>query len=225
MKKNMLMMVGYFLLIALITGCSQDNQVNEQVLEKLEKAAELETEFANLQEPLVDLEKREQALYDQMKELGLGEIDQIITLANEATSYAEERKALIEKESASIEASYEKYKEITTLINEIEDEELQGKLSIVMKEMDSRYDSYLALHEKYNLAIELDKEFYVLFQAEDLKLEEVKEIIDRINSNYEKILQLKDEFNAYTHAYNDAKINYYQAAELNVVVKDEGTEE
>jgi hypothetical protein len=220
MKRNMLVFFGYILLLLVVSGCNQDSQVAEQILEKIEAAANLETTFAEKQEPLVELEVKEQSLYDEMKELGLGEIDKIIQLATEASTYAEERKALVAQENEAIEASYQKFNEINTLEEQLEEELLKEKLIVVKAEMDNRYNSYQSLNKLYNETVALDQQFYELFQREDLKIEEIQQIIDDMNSNYQQILQLKDEFNAYTHAYNEAKIEFYKAANFEVVVNE-----
>jgi hypothetical protein len=220
MKQKMITILGFLLTMALLTGCNQDGEHVEQMMTKLEKAAELEAEFAAQQEPLGELEKQEQALYEEMKELGLGEIDQITELATEAATKADERKALIAKEYASIEAAREEFGGVPPLIGEIEDENLKMKATTLVEEWNNRSESYERLYNKYNETIELDKQFYEMYQREDLEMEEAQQIIEQINKNYEEILQLKDEFNQYTNNYNEAKIAFYKEANYEVQVAD-----
>jgi hypothetical protein len=221
MKQKMLSLVGIFLVIGLLSACNQDDQVVEQMMDKLEKTAEVEADFAAQQDPLVELETKEQALYEQMKELGLGEIDEIIKLANEASTYADERKTLIANEKQAIDASNAEFEEVYELAKQIEDETLKEKANTVVAEWDKRYNSYSDLNEKYNETIELDQEFYQLFQLEDIEMEEIQQIIESINKKYEEILNLKEEFNTHTTAYNDAKIEFYKAANIEVIIADE----
>jgi hypothetical protein len=219
MKQKMIIFLGILLTIAIISGCNQDDEHVQQMLTKLEKAAELEADFAAQQEPLSELEKSEQALYEEMKELGLGELDQISVLATEAATIADERQALLAKEHTSIEASRAEFEGVGPIAEQIEEESLKVKANVLLDVWDKRYDSYLALYEKYNETIELDKQFYEMYQREDLEIEEVQQIIDQINKNYEEILRLKDEFNQYTTEYNEAKIEFYKEANYEVQVE------
>ncbi len=82
--------------------------------------------------------------------------------------------------------------------------------------MQNRYDSYDALYASYKEAIALDKELYQMFQKKDLKLEELEAKITEINSTYEKVLAENKKFNEYTEQYNQAKMDFYKEAEIEV---------
>jgi hypothetical protein len=223
MKPFHMITICLFFLV-LVTGCNnEENQAISDIQVVLEQAANIE-QLAKQQSSIVEYEQKEQKLYEEMKTLGLGEIDKIIELASKAIVYADERTALLKKEKESINNSYAEFKKVQDLTIQLEDEVLKGKVDTLIAEMENRYNAYNSLYDNYLKAIDLDKQFYEMFQLEDLTLEQVQELINEINSEYEQIIKLKDEFNAYTHAYNEAKLAFYQAAELNVVVEGETNE-
>ncbi|SFL57114.1 YkyA family protein [Salibacterium qingdaonense] len=186
----------------------------EQAYTHLEEAASLENGFEEQQEPIMNLEEKEQQLYEDMLSLGTEDMEQIQSLATEAVGLAEERKQLLEQEKESIESAYEEYQLAVEQMNQVE--QAREEAQAVKKAMENRYTSYQDLYESYQKAVEQDIELYHAFTNEDLEIEDLQNRIDTVNQQYSIVVENKDAFNSYTDEYNQAKQNFYEAAELDI---------
>ncbi|UAL54681.1 YkyA family protein [Metabacillus dongyingensis] len=187
----------------------------------LEKVVSLEDTFEEQQKPLIELEKEENDLYEEIISLGMKEYDKIVSLSKEAAAVVEEREKRLEDERQSILDSKEEFKNIAALSNELKEDGAKDKADKLQGLMQNRYDSYDALYASYKEAIVLDKELYQMFQKKDLKLEELEAKITEINSTYEKVLAENKKFNDYTEQYNQAKMDFYKEAEIEVEQPEE----
>ncbi|WP_161568300.1 YkyA family protein [Anaerobacillus alkaliphilus] len=202
------------ILIFLISGCTKVNPA-EDIYHHLEKAVSLEAAFEEQQEPLSKAENEEYELYDEI--LTLANLEEIQTLANQAEQIALSRKEMIEKEKASIEEAYSEFTQVHPIIETIENEELSRSATELVTVMEKRYKTYTELYNEYRNAIDLDIELYQLVQKEDLTIDELEAQHDKVNSSYEAVNKLKDQFNTYTIKYNELKRSFYELAELEVV--------
>ncbi|WP_176215212.1 YkyA family protein [Cytobacillus gottheilii] len=182
----------------------------------LENVVEAEKEFEEQQTPLVQLEKQEQELYDQIIALSMKEFEEIQSLSDEALSSAAQREEHMEAEKQSIDASKEEFQKIPEIIDEIEEEELKSEAQQLYDTMMERYDLHDTLYAQYSEALNNDKKLYELFKTEDLTLDQLEEQITMINESYEQVLQTNEDFNEKTANYNDIKLSFYQAAGLEV---------
>lgn len=204
----------------LLSGCNTGPTPEEEIYKTLEEVVNLETSFKEQQNPLVELEKKEKELYDQIISLGMKEFDKIVTLSKEALAIVEERETRLNEENASIEVSKEKFNSVVDFIANLEDEQLKQDANQLVELMENRYTSYSTLFSNYLEAIGHDKELYTMFQNEELTLEQLEEQIKKINESYEKVIAANEEFNSYTEQYNESKLAFYENAGLEVVYKD-----
>ena len=86
--------------------------------------------------------------------------------------------------------------------------------------MMGRYKIHDTLYEDYSKALKLDKELYAMFKKEDLTLEQLETQISEINEMYEKILSSNKHFNEKTKEYNEAKLDFYREAGLEINTKE-----
>ncbi|MBE4908898.1 YkyA family protein [Bacillus luteolus] len=203
-----------------LSGCNTGPTPEEEIYETLEEVVNLETSFKEQQNPLVELEKKEKELYDQIISLGMKEFDKIVALSEEALAIVEERETRLNEENASIEASKEKFNLVKDYIANLEDEKLSEDANQLIELMENRYSSYSTLYSNYLEAIGHDKKLYTMFQSEDLTLEQLEEQIKNINESYEKVIAANEEFNNFTEQYNESKLAFYENAGLEVVYKD-----
>jgi hypothetical protein len=202
-------------MIALLFGCNGPKPA-ETIYEHLEKAVSLEAGFEEAQEPLVAAEESEQELYHQIMKLSMSEFEKIKSLSEEALKLAAERKSLLLVEKESIQASYTEFERIEPLVIELKEEELKKSADSLYKAMEARRSSYETLHDDYLEAIQLDVELYELFQKEELTIDELKAHIEKLNTQYEKVMMAKDDFNLKTDEYNESKELFYEKADLNI---------
>jgi chromosome segregation ATPase len=208
--------VVILLITFLLTGCESGPTPAEQIYVHLEKAVELEAEFENQQDPMVNLEQKEKELYDQIIALGMKEIDKIKQLSNEALTVVEEREMRLQQERESINLSRIEFKKTVDIISLIEDEKVKEMANQLTELMNNRYNSYEELYEAYSASITLDKELYQLFQKEDLTLDELEQQVEKINKSYEQVITLNETFNQYTTEYNTIKKDFYNSAGIEV---------
>lgn len=205
----------------LLMGCLGGPTPEEQIYETLEKVVTVEKDFEEQQNPLVELEKKEKELYDEILKLGMKEFDQIVSLSNDALAIVGDRETRINNEQKSIEASKKEFQKVDALISEIKEDSVKEEANELVSLMNERYESYEDLYTVYKEAIEHDKKLYEMFQNEELTLDELEQQITLINETYEKVVAANETFNKLTDQYNKAKVTFYQNAGLEVVFKEE----
>ncbi|WP_258000381.1 YkyA family protein [Bacillus sp. Marseille-P3661] len=206
------------LLILFMSGCG--SSVEDEIYNHLEKAVSLESVFEQQQDPLVELEMKEQKLYEKIIQLGMSQFDEIKGLSQEALAIVEERESRIDKEKESIDASEQEFLLVENQISKIKDINLKEKGIDLTKAMKERYATYDKLYEQYKKAISLDRQLYEMFQKEDLTLQQLEEQITKINTTYDEVVKANEQFNQWTDTYNQKKKEFYNAAELNVVFEN-----
>ncbi|WP_404351251.1 YkyA family protein [Sutcliffiella horikoshii] len=200
----------------LLTGCVNGESAEQEIFQTLEEVVELEASFEEQQGPLLELEKEESAIYDEILTLGMKEFDQIVKLSQEGLALVEQKEAAMKSEKESIEAARKQFEEVKTSIESLEDEELKKEAQALYQLMEQRYEAYMTLSNHYMKSMEVEKEMYELFQTEDLTLEQLQVQINDLNEKYEKINEANQSFNEYTDQYNKAKLDFYKKAGLNV---------
>ncbi|RBP95062.1 putative cell-wall binding lipoprotein [Cytobacillus firmus] len=208
--------IGAFIL----TGCMNSPDPEEKIYDVLENVVAKEKDFEKQQEPLVKLEKREKELYDKIINLGMKDFKEIKKLSDEASSIVEQRVTHMEKEQESIQASKKEFETLSPTIEEIEDKKLKDKAKELYEIMMDRYKIHDTLYKDYSKATQLDKELYAMFKKEDLTLEQLEGQVSKINDMYEKILASNKQFNEKTKEYNEAKLNFYKEAGLEIKTEE-----
>ncbi|GGM20260.1 hypothetical protein GCM10011351_02610 [Paraliobacillus quinghaiensis] len=201
--------------VTFLAACSGESTIDDMYVH-LEEAVELESDFVAQQEPLTELEEEEQALYQEISELSMEEFDQISSLADEALASIEERKEILETEASSIESAKEEFDKIEPMIEELEDESLQEKARELVDKMDERYEAYQTLHDAYATSLEYDEELYNMLKQEDVEEDAISDQIEKINAQYQLVIEANDTFNEKTEAFNQAKKTFYESTDLNV---------
>lgn len=195
-----------------LTACMNSKATVNEMYEILEKVVETEKQFEMQQEPLVELEKKEQELYSQIIELGMKEKEQIKELATEAIKIVQDRKEHMDKEKESLRSSKQQFESILPLIEELDEETLQGQAKQLYDTMMTRYESHDNLYEQYLTGLELDQELYELFQKGNVPIETLEEEVLKINEAYEHVLESNKIFNEKTKEYNVIKEEFYESA-------------
>ncbi|WHX27025.1 YkyA family protein [Virgibacillus halodenitrificans] len=213
--------IGFILVICLIllASCS-GKSTEEKIHGQLEEAVNKEEVFEEQQEPITDLEKKEQELYNQIIDLSMDDFDKIKNLSEKAISVINERSDKIATEKESMESSKEEFKKAEELIGKLEDSKLKKKGQELVEVMNNRYDAYSKLNKAYNTSLKLEKEMYKMLQKEDVEQQELTKKIEKINQSYEKVLNYNKKFNEYTVEYNAIKKDFYELAEMNVNYED-----
>ncbi|ADU30924.1 YkyA family protein [Evansella cellulosilytica] len=213
---NKIYTVIIFMLAIFLTGCFNESENPAQFMyEHLEEAVAIEVELGEKQAPLTEAENMEYELYEEM--LTLSELSEIEELAQQAIESAESRRELMVEEKEIIDAAYEEFALAKAFIDDIEDEEIKQQADEMVSAMENRYEAYNELYNKYVETIDIDIELYSMVFQEELTVDELQAQHDIVNEAYNEINEFNDMFNQYTTAFNDAKRDFYEAAELDVV--------
>ncbi|KAB2337727.1 hypothetical protein F7731_06965 [Cytobacillus depressus] len=218
-NKSSLLLVC-MIVVFILSGCLNEQNPIEKVYEVLEKVVESEQAFEEQQEPLIELEKKEKKIYDQIISLGMKEFPEVSKLSDEATVIVDDRKKHILKEHESIKASEKEFRALTEIIDEIDEPEQKEKSQKLFDIMIERYAIYDDLFQHYSKALELDKQLYSMFKNKDINLMDIDEQITKINEVYGKIIEANERFNEKTKEYNDTKLSFYKESGLNVKWKE-----
>lgn len=198
-----------------ISACAEDS-VEEQIYEHIEEAVILEHDFEQQQTEIATLEKKEQDIFEQIRNLGIDELDEIQSLATQALEVISERIDKVEIEKDSIEIAKEEFVKIETLLEQLKNEEEKELGEEMYGIMMDRYNTYELLNESYNESLTLEKELYTLLKEEDAEQKEVEEIITKINESYEVVLDFNEQFNENTEKYNTIKKKFYDKVDIKV---------
>ncbi|OUM87166.1 MAG: hypothetical protein BAA03_11850 [Caldibacillus debilis] len=206
----------FFVIIPLIAGCGLFQSTAEKMYERMEKVVSIEDGFKNEQERLIELEKKEKEIYDEILSLGMKDRDKIARLSDEAAGIAKQREECLEKERESMIRAEEEFKKLTKDIEKLDDEKLKKNAEKMYDTMMKRYELHEELYRKYKQGIAYDRELYAMFKEENVKLEDLEDQINKINGIYHEVIELNGQFNKQTEAYNEAKVQFYKDAGLDV---------
>lgn len=184
--------------------------------EQMEKAVMLEEVFVEQQPALVDAERKEYTLFEEIISLGLSEQEAIKTLADEALSVVNQRMSLLERENESIIAGYKQFEKVALEIPKLKNKEAKMKAEAMMEAMERRYATYEQLQIVYEQSAALDRKLYEMFQDKQITIAELQEQINAINEMYLKVKNLKEQFNEETRIFNEQKEAFYQSTHLNI---------
>jgi hypothetical protein len=200
----------------LLTGCISKDSSAEELYQVLEKVVDAEKEFEEQQEPLVELERKEKEIYNEIMTLGMKQHEKIVTLSDEALSIIEKRKNHLQLEIDSINASKTEFKRAEEIINNIKDPDQKETAEDLSKIMKKRYQLHIRLSKEYSSALDRDKELYLMLKEESISYDKLEVHVTDLNTTYQKVFEANEEFNDLTTQYNEKKLKFYQQAGLNL---------
>lgn len=203
-----------FAISFLLTGCVSKEKTTERMYQALENVVEAEKAFKEQQEPLVELEKQEKEIYNQIMALGMKQHDQIVKLSDEAISIIDKRREHLQKEIDSIDTSKTEFKNAEEIRKEIDDSKQKKKATELLEIMRNRYKVHSQLAKEYSSALDNDKKLYQMLKNESISYEKLEEHVTNLNTIYQKVYDKNEEFNELTAQYNEKKLEFYEEAGL-----------
>lgn len=203
-----------------LSGCMNKQSPAEEMFNKLEEVVQIEKTFEAQQTPLIELEKKEKEIYQSIIELNMQEYDEVVRLADEAITITEKRKEHINKERESMNESKAAFEMIPDIVDEIDEVELKEKATNLYNLMQDRYKIHEELYNAYSDGLVNDIQLYNLFKDKELKIEQLGEQINKVNAAYEKVIDLNNTFNEVTEEYNQKKLEFYEAAGIEINNKE-----
>lgn len=209
--------VVFFLTISIIiTGCSS---AEKNIFQTIEATAMKEEQFEKQQEPIKKLETEEKALYDEIMDIGMNDIDHIVSLADEALANLNKREEYINKEKESLIASKKEFAKTADHIKKIKDEQLKEQAKQLDKIMNDRFDAYDQLYTAYLNGLTEDRKIYEMVKDQELTIDDLQNQIEQSNKVYETVYDLNKLFNEETEKFNQAKLKFYQDSGLEIESK------
>lgn len=205
-----------FTAIILLSGCLNQKTPVEKIYDVLEKVVSSEKGFEEQQEPLVSLEKKEKEVYDQMIGPGIKQNEQIVKLADEALSMADQRKIHMQKETDSLRKSEKEFKQVAGIKDTIEESELKKMANELYDIMIKRYRAHDMLFNEYSEALKYDNELYKMFKSKILPLRDLEAQVKKLNKTYQKVYDANENFNNLTNRYNEKKLEFYKKSGINM---------
>jgi hypothetical protein len=212
-QKIMLAVIIAFL-VFLLSACLQQETTVDNIYKNIEHAAIAEKGFEHAQDPLVETEKKEKALYNQIIELDSKQDDVKVKLSREALTMVNERKKYMKVETKSLQSSEKEFKKVSSLIAKIKDKNVRKQANDLYQLMIERFRAHEDLSKEYLNGTSQDLILYEMFQKKAISAEELDAQIDRINKTYKNIYTANDKFNLLTKQYNDQKLVFYKSAGL-----------
>lgn len=201
-----------------VAGCSNKSP-EEKSYDLLEELVSIEKGYEEQHEPLQKLEAEDNEIYGQIIELGMKEMDEIISLSNDAIDGIKKREELMIQEKESINQSRERFSEFDEIIEEISDEKAKEEASQLQDIMEKRYEGYDKLYDLYLSSLAEEQKLYELFKDESATEDQLKTQIEQVNKAYTALAEANDQYNELTENYNNKKISFYDLAGIEVESK------
>jgi Putative cell-wall binding lipoprotein len=204
LQKVMQRWIGCIVVLLLLAGCSHliDKQ---EVLSAFQKMTAYEKDAIEEQKKLMEFEQKQNAIYAHMMSYGFKHFTKVAQLAKEALMNIEEREKYVAREYKAMHSAKRQLNMAKRKTNGLHDERVKQQINQFIEVAEQRYETYDKLYAEYKEMLALEKELYILLQNKDVTAERFQRQIDRINERYQNIMDINEQFNAYTEEYNREK--------------------
>lgn len=207
------------LLLLFVTGCvDRELNVVESMLEHIEGSAKMEDNLLKEKE-LLELKGEENAIFQEIVSLEIGNKEENERLTNEAIEIAKKRLFLAKEELELLKKAYTEFEKTKIISLELKKEETKKQYKKVSDLMEIRVKKQEDVYNLYVKTTNLDIELYRLLKEEDLNLEEIETQIEKINESYELLKKELDDFNSKTEQYNEERKKLYQLVDLKINIQ------
>jgi hypothetical protein len=201
----------FLVFLGLLAACG--NNQGEKIYESWETAADKEKNISSFQESRTANESLEFDLFKSMSSKKT--VEEINPLSEKAIASAEERKTLLHKERSMRREAYDQFQESLPENNNLE-ESIKASAEEAIELMEKRYNTYEKMIELYLDSIDKDVVLYQLLTEKSFSQEELEDNLRGVNSLYDEIDELNENFNHLTEEFNKAKLEFYSAAGLKI---------
>lgn len=190
-------------LVLILAACGQNKEVIEEVDERLKDIVNLENEIDELRFDVSDYLEEEQFIFNEMMDEGDKlEQDHILSYKEEVDHIIERSDEKLANMDDLLADRADQVKAIDPLTDDIKDEAMSEQLLKVIQVFDESGSVLADLHGHYADVLKTTADLYLVFENEGLFADDVYEIVDRVNEQYdlisadeEKIVQIVNEIN------------------------------
>lgn len=190
-------------LVLILAACGQNKEVIEEVDERLKDIVNLENKIDELRFDVSDYLEEEQFIFNEMMDEGDKlEQDHILSYKEEVDHIIERSDEKLANMDDLLADRADQVKAIDPLTDDIKDEAMSEQLLKVIHVFDESGSVLADLHGHYADVLKTTADLYLVFENEGLFADDVYEIVDRVNEQYdlisadeEKIVQIVNEIN------------------------------
>ncbi|HLR65031.1 MAG TPA: YkyA family protein [Pseudogracilibacillus sp.] len=190
-------------LVLILAACGQNKEVIEEVDERLKDIVNLENKIDELRFDVSDYLEEEQFIFNEMMDEGDKlEQDHILSYKEEVDHIIERSDEKLANMDDLLADRADQVKAIDPLTDDIKDEAMSEQLLKVIQVFDESGSVLADLHGHYADVLKTTADLYLVFENEGLFADDVYEIVDRVNEQYdlisadeEKIVQIVNEIN------------------------------
>jgi len=191
--------------ILLLTSCNFGESTEEKLSNILTEIYDLEADYRDVQEKLVETESNEQANFQKMMELTKDQKEELTTMVEDTATLLETRLALVEKEAASINATSDGIKQINTLISETKEASEKDSLKQMENSLEERITAYKEVTTNYNELAAKQQDLYNMLVDESADITTIQAQVQEVNVLNEAVQKSVQKFNEATVRVNEVK--------------------
>lgn len=202
----------FVIIFFVFVGCG-DKHTAKKIHKQLEETVEIEKQFEKEGQEIYELERKDEALYEEMIALGNEDYEKIVELAKEANELVDERRQYTDKEKETMEKSKEAFMQVKELAGKREGGDKEKQLDELIEVMMERYELYDDVYDKYMAALDDTEALYTIFQNKKVSDKKLYAMLNQINESYDNVNAAYESFNMQTEKFNELKKQYISKTE------------
>ncbi|MFD1929024.1 YkyA family protein [Sporosarcina siberiensis] len=210
MRKHIL--VWTILSVMVLSGCSIGDTVEKRLSDTLTEIHTAEQDYRDVQSDLYKIEQKEQEQFESIMKLTQKQKDELESGVAELKKLQDERSSLIEDEVASMKKAKDLAESFDVDIKKA-DEETINAIQTLKTATIERYDLHSVLISEYKKLQDHQNNLYDLLVNEETELPELKDEVDKVNIQNEKVKSAINAFNESTKEVNTLKEELFSSFE------------
>lgn len=201
MRKKLLAIAA--LSIALLTGCSDNQTIEDKVISVLGEMAEIEKDFETFQGELTEIEQTEQQIFLETMTLTQNQTTKIKENVEKLTETLEERVLKIDAEAETMQKANALVADLSKLeeATELEKEAVEK----VKEATNHRYQLHHVFVENYAQFTNLQRILYEMIVEVPIDAAKLDEQVEAVNKQNQLVIQAVKDFNEATIVLNETR--------------------
>lgn len=202
MRKKLLAIAA--LSIALLTGCSDNQTIEDKVISVLGEMAEIEKDFETFQGELTEIEQTEQQIFLETMTLTQNQTTKIKENVEKLTETLEERVLKIDAEAETMQKANALVADLSKLEEEATELEKEA-VEKVKEATNHRYQLHHVFVENYAQFTNLQRILYEMIVEVPIDAAKLDEQVEAVNKQNQLVTQAVKDFNEATIVLNETR--------------------
>lgn len=202
MRKKLLAIAA--LSIALLTGCSDNQTIEDKVISVLGEMAEIEKDFETFQGELTEIEQTEQQIFLETMTLTQNQTTKIKENVEKLTETLEERVLKIDAEAETMQKANALVADLSKLEEEATELEKEA-VEKVKEATNHRYQLHHVFVENYAQFTNLQRILYKMIVEVPIDAAKLDEQVEAVNKQNQLVTQAVKDFNEATIVLNETR--------------------